>query len=199
MATPSGTRLGAAQSSAAKAKAGSRLQAALSGKRPVKPVTVHVHGIPHPAVMAVVGSERSLDLEGLANAAMDRRGLVQIELNQGKYELQLAYLTLAEAVLDSEENPVPFGSASEWGLLAPEVIGDLWQQYGELRAAQDPSTIELTRDDVAGIREALEKKSDRLLRWFGARRLSRFLLTLVDPHANSSTGKSSPGDSSPTT
>ena len=184
---------------APKAGTAYRLQIALAGKRPFRPVTVRVHLVELDAVMTVVGSERSLDIEGEVAAAMEKRGLEQNVLNQGKFELELAWRTLAEAVLDSEDNPAPIGTAAHWGQLAPEVVGDLWIQYCELRAEYDPSTTELTKEDADGIRDAIVKKNEPQLRYFGARRLSRYLLTLADPPASSSTERSSPGDSSPVT
>jgi surface antigen len=72
-------------------------------------------------------------------------------------------------------------------------------QSATLRAQHDPSTTELTKQEVDEIQGAIVKKNAAQLRYFGARRLSRYLLTLVDPPAGSSTGKSSPGDSSPIT
>jgi hypothetical protein len=179
--------------------AASRLQTALAGRRVFRPVTVRVHLVELAAVMTVVGSERSLDLEAEVAAAMEKRGLEQNVLNQGKFELELAWRTLAEAVRDSEQNPAPIGSAADWGELAPEVIGDLWIQYCELRAQQDPSTTELTRQEADEIRDAIVKKNEPLLRYFGVRRLSRYLLTLADPPASCSTSRSSPGASSPAT
>lgn len=176
-----------------------RLEAALAGKRPFKPVHVRVHGVAHVAVMTVVGSERSLDLEGEVARAMDKRGLEQNVLTQGKFELELAWRTLAEAVLDSEQNPVPFGTAEQWGRLVPEVVGELWVQYAELRAEHDPLVAELTEDEVRGIRDAVSKKNGPALRFFGATRLSRFLLSTADLLASSWTERSSPGDSSPVT
>jgi hypothetical protein len=174
-----------------------RLEAALAGKRPFKPVRVLVHGVPHEAVMTVIGSERSLDIEGEVARAMDKRGLEQNVLTQGKFELEFAWRTLAEAVLDSEQNPVPFGTAEQWGRLVPEVVGDLWIQYAELRAEHDPQVAELTEDEVRGIRDAVAKKNAPALRYFGASRLSRFLLSSADLLASSWTERSSPGGSSP--
>ena len=184
---------------APKTGAASRLQTALAGRRVFKPVTVRVHLVELAAVMTVVGSERSLDIEGEVAVAMEKRGLEQNVLNQGKFELELAWRTLAEAVLDSEDNPAPIGTAAHWGQLAPEVVGDLWTQYAELRAEYDPSTTELTKEEADGIRDAIVKKNEPQLRYFGARRLSRYLLTLADLPASSSTERFSPGDYSPVT
>ena len=195
------TKLGdAIQKGAAAGKSPvTRLEAALSGKRPFKPVTVRVHGVPHDAVMTTIGSERSLDIEGEVARAMERRGFEQNVLTQEKFELEVAWRTLAEAVLDSEQNPVPFGTAEQWGRLVPEVVGGLWIQYAELRAEHDPQVAELTEDEVRGLRDAVAKKNGPALRYFGASRLSRFLLSLADPLVSSWTERSSPGDSSPAT
>jgi hypothetical protein len=81
----------------------------------------------------------------------------------------------------------------------PEVIGELWVQYAELRAEHDPQVAELTDDEVRGIRDAVAKKNGPALRFFGASRLSRFLLSSADLLASSWIERSSPGDSSPAT
>lgn len=197
------TKLGSAiaQASApasSRASAGTRLQAALAGHRVFKPVAVPiVPGVELAAVMTLVGSERHLDVEGEVATAMERRGLEQNVLNQGKFELAEAIIILAESVLDSETNPVPIGSVKDWGRLSPEVLGDLWMQYGELRAQHDPAIAELTQEEADAISDAVEKKNGGLLRYFGARRLSVYLLTSADRRASSSTERSPPGDSSP--
>jgi hypothetical protein len=201
MTTP--TKLGSAiaqsnSQSAPKTAAASRFQAALAGHRVLRPIAVPVApGVELAAVMTVVGSERSLDIEGEVAAAMEKRGLEQNVLNQNKFELELAIRTLADAVLDSEANPAPLGGLHDWGKLQPEVIGDLWMQYAELRTQHDPSVAELTEREVDEIRDAVSKKNGPLLRYFGARRLAAYLLTLGDPPESSSTSTSSPGDSSP--
>jgi len=128
-----------------------------------------------------------------------RRGIEQNVLNQNKYELEEAMRVLAEAVVDNEQARTPIGSLSDWGLLAPEVISDLWVKYAELRAEHDPIVEALTEAEFSWIREALSKKNAHALRYFGASRLSRFLLTSGDQPASSSTGKFSSGDSSPDT
>jgi hypothetical protein len=177
----------------------SRLQAALAGVPPYKPVQVPVNGVLLNAVMTVIGSERSLTLEAESAESTRARGFEQNLLTQGKYELELAWNTLAEAVLDSVENPVPLGTAELWGKLPPEVIGGLWVQYGEFRAAQDPELADLTKDQVAQIADFVAKKNEAGLWFFGAKRLSRYLLITADQPASSSTERSWPGRSSPAT
>ncbi len=191
MAAP--TRLEAAQ-----AKATSRLDAALAGRRPCRPVKVRVLGVDHDAVMTLVGSARLLGVEAAVARRMAERGIAQNVLNEGRFELEVAWCTLAIAVLVSEDNPVPFGSEAAWGELAPEVISDLWATFGGLRAAEDPSTDDddIPAEEAAAIRDAVSKKNERLLRYFGARRLARYLLTTVGQPASSSTERSSPGVSS---
>lgn len=179
-----------------KAVGASRLDAALAGTRPYKPIKVPVHGVEHDAVMTVLGSARHLDIEGETAKAMERRGLEQNVLNQAKFELDEATRVLAEVVLNSEADPRPFGTLQGWGKLVPEVISDLWLQYAELRAAHDPQLAELSKLEFDGIADAVSKKNGPSLVFFGARRLARFLLTSADQPASSSTSRSQPGASS---
>jgi hypothetical protein len=183
-------------SAPSKASGASRLAAALAGKRPFKPIKVPVHGVEHDAAMTVIGSERHLDIEGETAKAMERRGFEQNVLNQSRFELDEAIRVLAIAVVNSEEDPRPFGSLAEWGELVPEVISDLWLQYAELRAQHDPQLAELSKLELDGIADAVSKKNGPLLVFYGARRLARYLLTLAARPASSSTSRSQPGASS---
>ena len=174
-----------------------KLQAALAGKRPFKPV--RIPGLELEAAMTVLGSERHLDIVGEVVSAMEERGIPQNVLNQGKFELDEAVRTLAQVVVASAQDPTPIGTASDWGQLAPEAIAELWVQYAELRAEHDPLVDALTEHEIREIRDAVSKKNGPALRYFGASRLARYLLTSADPHASSSIERSSPGDSSPAT
>jgi hypothetical protein len=133
-----------------------KLQAALAGKRPFKPV--RIPGLELEAAMTVLGSERHLDIVGEVATAMEERGIPQNVLNQGKFELDEAVRTLAQAVVTSAQDPTPIGTASDWGQLAPEAIAELWVQYAELRAEHDPLVDALTEDEIREIRDAVSKK-----------------------------------------
>ena len=195
MVTKLGTALAnAAAAAAASSSAPSRFMAALAGKRVLKPITIPALGLE--AVMTLLGSDRLLDIDGDVVRAMERRGLDRDGLNLGRYELETAKRALAEAIREPSDPSKPLGTVDEWGQLPPEVIGDLWRQFGDLREEHDPVESPLTSDEIVELRDAVSKKNGVLLRVFGARKLSAYLLSLDDPPASSSTPKSSPGDSS---
>jgi len=196
MATKLGAAISQGSTPAASSSVASRFLAALAGRRVLKPVTIPALGLD--AVMTLLGSQRLLDIDGEVERAMEKRGLEHSVLTMGKFELETAVRVLAEAVMDATDTTQALGTVAEWGLLTPEVIGDLWRQYGDLREEHDPSIEQLTPDELLELRTAVSKKNGTLLRVYGARRLSAFLLTLDDPLASSETSRSSPGDSSPT-
>lgn len=193
------TQLGKAiaKTAPAASSAPSRFMAALAGKRVLKPITIPSLGLE--AVMTLLGSDRLLDIDGDVVRAMERRGLSRDDImNLGRFELETAKRALAEAVLELGDPPTkPLGTVEEWGGVTPEVIGDLWRQYGDLREEHDPASAELTSEEILDLRGAVSKKNGVLLRVFGARKLSAYLLTLGDQPAISSTPRSSPGDSWP--
>ena len=90
-----------------------RLQAALAGKRPWRAVQIPGLGLGLGAVMTVLGSERHLDIVGEVAVAMERRGIAQNVLNQGKFELDEALRTLAAAAVHSAEDPTPVGTLGD--------------------------------------------------------------------------------------
>lgn len=192
------TKLGSAiaQGSATSSPVATRFLAALQGRRPGKPIRIPVLELD--AYMALVGSERMLDLEGESLRAMDRRGIPRDPMNEAKYELDLALRMLAEAVTESEDSATPIGTVAEWGKLAPEAIAAMWLEYSALREEHDPVDVSLTPDDINEIRDAIVKKNAMLLRYFGPRRLASYLITSESQPASSPEPSSSPGDSSPT-
>lgn len=194
MATQLGKAI--ARTAPAASSAPSRFMAALAGKLVRKPITIPALGLE--AVLTLLGGERLLDIDGDVLRAMEKRGIELSVLTQGKFELETATRVLAEAILEAGDTSTkPLGTVAEWGQLTPEVIGDLWRQYTDLREEHDPSIDELTSDEIVELRVAVSKKNGALLRVFGTRRLAAYLLTLDDPPASSETPKSSPGDSSP--
>lgn len=178
----------------------SKLFRALAGRRVLEPMIVPELELP--AAMTLVGTDRLLDIEGEVVIAMAVRRLDAGILFQTQWELERAKRILAEAIREVPEDlaavdlPPPLGTADEWGRLEPAVIVELQRKYYDLSECHDPSTDELSEDEVAAIRDAIEKKSPVLLRSFGVRKLSHFLLTSAAPPAGSSTETSSPGDSS---
>lgn len=178
----------------------SKLFRALAGRRVLEPIVVPELELP--AAMTLVGTDRLLDIEGEVVIAMSRRKLDAGILWQTQWELERAKRILAEAIREVPEDPAvaelppPLGTADEWGQLEPALIVELQRKYYDLSECHDPSTDELGEDEVAAIRDAIEKKDPASLRSFGVRKLSRFLCTSAAPPVSSSTETSSPGDSS---
>lgn len=175
----------------------SRLMAALSKSRVLEPITIP--GLEVTALMTLVGAERLVAIEGEVALEMEARGLGDSEKHAVAWELSRATRTLAEAILDDAPElraaPPPFGTAVEWGKLSREQIVELWRMYDELGELHDPARgNEFTAEEAELIRIAVQKKSPTILRAFGAKRLSTFLLSISDLLASSPIAKSSPGD-----
>lgn len=196
------TKLGAAMahapSSAPAAKA-SRFVAALAGKRVFVPITIPRLDLT--ALMTLVGTDRRIDLEARAVAAMRARGLEETIATEGLYEIARALYVLADALLDDDEkfraDPPKLATVEEIGLLHRDEIADLWHQYSDLEELHDPASKPLTEEEHAFVRDAVVKKNGPALRLSGARVLSLYLLTTADPPAISQQQKSSSGESSP--
>lgn len=181
---------------AAASSPASRIMAALGGRVGL-PRPIMIPGLGLEAAMNLLGSTRSIEIDGLVAQSMEARGLEASVLNQGRHELERAVRTLAEVIVERDDATRLVGSLTDWGAVPAEVIGELWRMYSDLREEYDPSVEPLTVQEAAELRAAVSKKNGRMLQFFGARRLSAYLLTLDDPPTSSSTPKSSPGDSSP--
>lgn len=195
------TKLGAALASAPApssepTKAG-RILAALARSRVREPIVIPGLGLP--AEMTLVGAERLLEIEGEVAAVMNKRGMGDQLSFAGAWELARATRTLADAIIDPDvkDAAAPFGSLTEWGALSREQIQELWRTYAELSEKHDPSIATLTDEDMELIRIAVVKKNATALQFFGAKRLTAFLVSMADQLASSKTPESSPGDSSP--
>lgn len=193
------TKLGGAiAGSVTAATVASRLASALAAARPLKPIAIP--GLKLTALLTLLGTERALDLEGVVRKAMQARGIPESPFHEGMWELERARHFLAEAVLDDDPaksgNPPPIGSLAEWGALPKETIAALWAMYDDLSQENDPVDVVLTPDDADIIRDAIVKKNAMLLRSFGARKLTAWLLTTAAQRASSPTAESSPGPTS---
>lgn len=177
----------------------SRLLAALASSRVLEPITIPGLGVT--ALMTLVGAERLVEIEGEVAKQMHERGLGDSEKNAVAWELARATRTLADAILDDDPAlraaPPAFGTPAEWGRLSREQVVELWRMYDELSEQHDPGKDnEFTPEEAELVRIAVQKKSPTLLRAFGAKRLSAFLLSISDLLASSPTVKPSHGDSS---
>lgn len=199
------TKLGAAiaNGSAPQASPASRFMAALSGKRPRRVVTVPELELP--GVMTLLGTTRSIEIEGDVQRTMLALGLEPGPMTIIQFELARAVRHLAEAVFEPDERDAaiassrPLGTVEEWGSLTKEAVTELWAVYCDLCEAHDPATLRLTEAEYNELVDAVQKKSAPRLLYSGARKLAAFLLTTVDPPASSPTPKSGSGEPSPAT
>lgn len=194
--TKLGDIIAASSSAPAKTDRPRRLLAALASSRVLEPITVP--GLGATALMTLVGSERQLEIEGEVSAIMASRGLGDPIAFAPAWELARAIRTLADAVLDDDQalraSPPAFGSVEEWGRVPREQVQEAWRMYGELCEKHDPASQQsFTEEEMELIRIAVVKKNATALPFFGAKRLSAFLLSMADQLASSTTAESSPG------
>lgn len=204
MQPPQRTKLGNAAAAQGKPAEPSRFQKAASAVRVLEPFVIPRLNLS--AVMTLVPHYRTIQIEGDLIAEMDSRKIPLNETNETTWESERAARFLAEAVLDPEEAKadrfVPIGDLADWRSLDDDVIGDCWRIYADVRAAHDPIAQPLTVEEVQAIEEIIKKKEEspalrlRILRLFGVRRLSSYLLTLADPQSSLVTPSSSPSGSS---
>lgn len=134
---------------------------------------------------------------------------LKIELNAStemEYEAERAAQFCADAFLDPEsvkkEEYAPIGTLADWRNLDREVLAECWRQYAAVRVAYDPVSLVLGDDEIEAIEDAIKKKAEdparslALLRLYGVRRLSSYLLHSADRLFPSPTPKSSAGESS---
>lgn len=178
---------------AARATVASKFQTALAGAAVRVPYRIPMINLD--CMIRVVGGERLLEIEAASNKAMLALGFEQNALTQTKYELSVAQYVLAEALLDPETD-APIGTREDIGDLPVSVIAAAWARYGDVCELYDPlnTDMRLTREEQTELANAVEKKNHQLLRLFGARRLSAYLLITADQHANSPTPRSSAGE-----
>lgn len=188
-------------SAAAPKAAASKFLAALAGAAMEAPYSIPGLGLE--CVMVVVGSQRMLEIESEVGKTMRALGIEQSPLTQEKWELLRAVLTLAEACRDGHAaagRPAdPIGTREEWGELPPNTIAAAWQRYSDLCEEHDPMVagqLQLTAEEARDIGMAIEKKNRALLIYFGAAKLSAYLLITASQPRTSQIGESSSGDAS---
>ena len=152
------------------------------------------------AIMTLCPHSRKQQIEADVYSKMSAHKLPYERATESLYEAERATRTLAEVVLDPESvkrgNPQPFGTLEEWDALDEQVIEDCWRVYLDVRAANDPISVPLTREEYEFIELMIQKKNDQGLRYFGARRLSAYLLTMAVQPASSPKPTSTPTDGS---
>lgn len=154
-------------------------------------------------VITLVPHYRACAIESDLIEHMERK--LKIELNattELEYEAERAAQTCADAFLDPEhvkrDEYVPIGTLADWRGLDREVIAECWRQYSAVRVAYDPVSVALGDDELEAIEDAIKKKAEdpdrslRLLRLYGVRRLSSYLLHSADRLFPSPTPTSSP-------
>lgn len=184
-----------------------KLAKAVEAVRVLEPFTIPRLNLP--AVMTLVPYARVKQIEADVIEEMERRLAIALNATtELHYELERGTRFLADAVLDAEEvaqkRYTPLAPLAHWQDLDPDIIGDCWRIYADVRAAYDPISVELTKEDIELI-EAIVKKNDepsdlrlRLLRTIGVRKLSSYMLSSAYQLSSLATPDSSPTPSSAT-
>lgn len=141
------------------------------------------------------------EIESAVYATMDALKLPLSAMNMRTYDHCRSALTLAWAVRDPENHAVRVGTEDEWrGIGEGGVDLDLMLAcsfiYGDVRERLSPVGMgALTKDQLDGIRLAIEKKNPMSLLSAGVVALSLYLLTTDVPQPTSPTTQSSTGES----
>lgn len=136
------------------------------------------------------------EIEGAVFADMKRLDLAPTALNAFTYDNHRMAHTLAWAVREPDKREERFGTLDEWLALDIDMICACGIVYSDVRERLDPMGVStLTKDDIDGIRYAIEKKNPILLRSYGVAKLSLWLLTGGVPPASSPTPPSTDGPS----
>lgn len=121
-----------------------------------------------------------------------------------EYNAELATRSLAIACREFDDVSVPLASVDEWRAnVDDQLIGYLWERYGDLRDQLDPIEAGLTEAEAAEIIDAIKKKDATLLRSYGLANLVRCLVTtdahlVTSPTPKSGYGEGSPQEQAPT-
>ncbi len=144
----------------------------------------------------LAGGNTVSEIEGATTAEMKRLDLAPNTLNAFTYDADRTARTLAWSVRDPDKIGERFGTLDEWLAIDIDLLNACGIVYADVRERLDPIGLPtLSKDDLDTIRFAIEKKNPTLLRSLGVAKLSLYLLTTVDPPANSPSPPSSSGES----
>lgn len=173
-----------------------RFAAAAAGARPFMPW--RIPRLDLDVVITLVSNNRAEEIEAAVFSRMRDLGLDLNRTTEPTFEMARARRYCAEAFLDPTTK-LPIGTPAEWSdLIDPDVIGDCWRAYGDLRTAYDPVAQPLPADEILLIAAAVKKNSAMLLRSFGCAKLAAYLLTTAEQQSNSPDPRSGSGESQPT-
>lgn len=144
----------------------------------------------------LVGEAAVDEIEGATLAAMKAEGLELLAMNMPSYDSCRTALTLAHAVRNPENKEERVGTAEEWRALDIDLILACGLVYNDVRERLSPVALgALTKEQLDGIRLAIEKKNAMRLRSAGVVALSLYLLSTAAPPPTSPTTMSSTGES----
>lgn len=183
----------------------SKFMKAAAGARVLEPFTIP--GLNLPAVMTLVPHHRELAIEADVIEELERKLKIPLGTStESDYEAERAARTLTEAVLDPDAvargDYLPIGELSDWRDLPRDWIGECWRLYLGVKAAYDPVSLPLSKEEIDAIDEVIKKKAEdpvrsrQLLHLFGVTRLSSYLLTMDEPRSASPTPTSTDSPSS---
>lgn len=186
-----------------------RLERAAIGARVREPFTIPRLDVP--AVMTLLAHDRILQVEADLFELMERKKLPLNPVTEIVWECERAARYAAEAVIDPDTINAdgggdwkPIGSLDTWRTkIDPDVLGDVYRFYVDVRTKYDPVGVGCTQEELDAISEIVKKVEAPsemrvlLLRSFGLRRLSSWLVTTGSLLFSSTIPASSDGASLP--
>lgn len=202
--TPSKLERAATQAQRAPADPG-KLERAAVGARVREPFTIPRLGLQ--AIMTLLPHDRIAAIEIEVAEFVRAANLTPGFASDIVIETERAARYLAEAVIDPDtvdgDAWKPLGSVETWRTkVDPDIVGDCYRFYADVRAKYDPVGVGCTQNELDEIAAIIKKKEmptetrAQLLRSYGVRLLSSWLVTMGDRLSDSATLKSSDGESS---
>jgi hypothetical protein len=143
----------------------------------------------------LAGEREVNEIESAVFAEMTALNLPLNTINARTYDSCRNRHTLARCVRETKNRDVPFGPVEEWAKVDLDLLTACAIVYNDVRERLDPVGMEtLTREDLEGIRLAIEKKNPRSLRSYGVVALSLYMLATANQQSTSQIPASSNGE-----
>lgn len=147
--------------------------------------------------MRILSRKENQEADAEARAYMESLGVPLSVASSVEYQAEVGTRTIAVACRHFDSPAEPLATADEWREFVDDgLLNFMWEKYEALLAAQDPVASELTDEEVADLEDALKKKDATRLKFYGAGKLSLFLLTTDGQRSTSPTLKSGSGSPS---
>lgn len=207
---PSKLERAAAAAPAARPADPAKLERAAAGARVREPYVIPRLDLP--VVVTLLPHDRMAVIESEVFETMERKLKLQLSpITEIVWECERAARYCAEAFIDPDTVTAdgggdwkPIGPLDTWRTkIDPDVIGDCYRFYVDVRTKYDPVGVGCTQEELDAIAEIVKKVEApsevrlQLLRSFGLRRLSSWLITMGSQLFSSTTPESSDGASLP--